>query len=207
MNILKTLLNAYLLLLSLSLSYAQESENEFEPLQIKNTDTITSKKVIDAIPIKDKIKNSAFFFTQMYGNKKGLFLIEKKGEIWIVYDYDKYFISNYDITKHTFYSKRYVSINVSAMRSGNGENYYGWFVLFDLEQKIYLVIKTWSHNSDNDTNQEKYINTRECSSKVTFNKGSLKIVRECSPNGEENYCSNCIETGTFKIENNKLIKQ
>lgn len=205
MNILKTVLNAYLLLLSLSLSYAQESENEFEPLTI--VDSITSKKVIDAIPVKDKIKNSAFFFTQKYGNKKGLFLIEKKGEIWIVCDYDKYFISNYDITKHTFYSKRYVSIYVSAMRSGNGENYYGWFVLFDLEQKTYLVINTWSHNSDNDTNQEKYINTRECSSKVTFNNGSLKIVRECSPNGEENYCSNCIETGTFKIENNKLIKQ
>ncbi|MEI7509833.1 MAG: hypothetical protein WCJ62_10270 [Flavobacterium sp.] len=205
MNIVKTILTTFLLLLGLSYGYAQESNNEFEPLT--KVDTITSKKVINAIPLKDVIKNSAFFFTQQYGNKKGLFLIEKKGAIWIVYDYDKYFISNYDISKHTYYSKRYVSINVSAMRSGNGENYYGWFVLFDLEQKTYLVIQTWSHNSDNDINQEKYINTRECSSKVTFKNGSLKIVRECSPNEEENYCSNCIETGTFKIENNKLIKQ
>ena len=78
MNIVKTILTTFLLLLGLSSGYAQESNNEFEPLT--KVDSITLKKVIDAIPLKDVIKNSAFFFTQQYGNKKGLFLIEKKEE-------------------------------------------------------------------------------------------------------------------------------
>ena len=93
------------------------------------------------------------------------------------------------------------------MRSGWGENYYGWFVLFDLEKRTYLVIQTFSHNSDDDKNHENYINTRECSSYIKYVNGSLKITRKCSPNGDKNYCSYCIESGKYKIGNNKLIKQ
>ena len=205
MNIFKTIITLFFLSFWLSSTYGQEVLLEFEPLEI--IDTIKSQKVIDQIKSKDVVKNSSFFFTQEYNKEKGLFLIEKKGNYWIVYNYDKYFISNYSISKHKIHSKRYVSIDISVMRSGWGENYYGWFILFDLEKRTYLVIQTFSHNSDDDKNHEKYINTRKCSSKIIYQNGTLIITRKCSPNGEKNYCSNCVESGKYKIVNNKLIKQ
>jgi hypothetical protein len=205
MNIFKTIINTFFFTLCISLSFAQESENEFEPLEI--IDTIKSQKVIDQIKSKDEVKTSSFFFTKEYNKKRGLFLIEKKGKYWIVYNYDKFFISNYNIDKHKTHSKRYVSIDISVMRSGSGENYYGWFVLFDLQKKTYLVIQTFSHNSNDDENHEKYINTQKCNSKIVYQNGILIIKRKCSANADNNYCSNCIESGRYKIENNKLIKQ
>jgi hypothetical protein len=201
---MKNVLLIILFLLSFNILLGQnESEFLFQPIRIHSR---VDQKAIETIQFKHYIKNTSFFFAEKIGNEQGLFLVEKKLKDWIVYDYND-FISNMNVGEHKIHSKRYVSITVSAMRSGNGENYYGWYVLFDLERKTYLILNNFSHNSDDDKNHEKYINTRECNSKVVYQNGILKITRKCNPNKEENYCDNCMESGEYRISNSGLNKQ
>jgi len=200
---MKNVLLIILFLLSYNLLLAQdEAEYLFQPLRIHSK---VDQKAIDAIQFKHYLNKTSIFFAEKIGNEQGLFLVEKKSNEWFVYDYND-FISNFNVGEHKIHSKRYVSITVSAMRSGNGENYYGWYVLFDLEQKTYLILNNFAHNSDDDKNHEKYINTRECNSKVIYQNGSLKITRKCNPNKEENYCDNCMETGVYRISKIGLNK-
>lgn len=182
----------------------EESVYEFQPLNVR--DTIKIPKTLKFIKGIDKVNDSFFFATEYSKGNKGLFLIEKKKKYWIVYDYND-FISKVNLGEYKFYSKKYISLTVSAMRSGNGENYYGWFILFDLEKRASMVIDIFSHNSDDDENHEKYINTRECNSKIIYVNGNLKISRKCSPNAEKDYCDNCIKSGIYKISNIGLEKK
>lgn len=202
---MKKSISIFCLLLINCIAIAQiNTVNEFQPLRI--FDTIKTQKEFKSIKGIVKVNNSFFFATAYSKKKNGLFLIEKKQKYWIVYDYND-FVSNFNLGEYKFYSKRYISATVSAMRSGNGENYYGWFVLFDLQKRTYLLIDVFSHNSDDDENHEKYINTRECNSQIIYLNGNLKISRKCSPNGEKNYCDNCIKSGVYKISNIGLEKK
>lgn len=202
MNLFRTITVA--LFITLSSTYGQESEYMFKLLQIH--DTIKSQKIIDRIKSKDAVKSTSFFFTQKYNDQEGLFFIEKKGKYWLVYNYDEHFISNYSVNKHKAHSNRYVSIDVGVVRSGMGENNYSWFVLFDLENKAYLVVQNFSYNSGEYDNGVRFED--QCSSEIKYDKGYLIVNRKCNVKKEDiNYCSYCIETGKYKITADKLIKQ
>ena len=175
---------------------------EFQPLRILDT---INQKTIDKIKLKDSIKNTQCFFSEIYDANKGLFLFKKIGGKWIVYDYND-FVSNYTISKHTTYSKRYVSISVGAMRSGMGENYYGWMILFDLDKASYIVLNVFSHNSGEYSDKTEF--QQECTSKIQYIKNNtFSVTKTCDVKKEdENYCTNCLDSGVYKIENDTLIK-
>ena len=194
----------YLFFLNFVVKAQEQNIYEFQPLRV--FDTIKTQKEFKSIKGIVKVNNYFFFATDYWKVKHGLFLFEKKQKTWIVYDYND-FVSNFNLGKYKIYSERYISATVSAMRSGNGENYYGWFILFDLKKRTYLVLDVFSHNSDDDENHEKYVNTRECNAKIIYQNGSLKISRKCSPNGEKNYCDNCMKSGVYKISNIGLEKK
>ncbi|RZK05022.1 MAG: hypothetical protein EOO46_16165 [Flavobacterium sp.] len=175
---------------------------EFQPLRI--LDTIT-QKTIDKIKVKDYVKNTHCFFSEIYDTTTGLFLFKKIEDKWIVYDYND-FVSNYTLSKHTAYSKRYVSINVVAMRSGMGENYYGWLVLFDLEKASYIILNAFSHNSGEYSDKTEF--KQECTSKILYIKNNtFSVTKICDVKKEDkNYCTNCLDSGVYKIENDTLKK-
>lgn len=179
-----------------------QAEGDYVFQSLRVVDTVKNEKVIDQIAFKDEVKNSSFFFTESYEENKGLFLFEKKGKNWIVYDYND-LVSNTKAKKHEWYSKRYVSINVTVFRSGMGDNVYGWFILFDLEKKSYLSVQNFSHNTDQD-----YGNLRTCNSFISYVDKSLKISRICNlTKDEDNYCNSCEGPGLYNITENGLTKQ
>lgn len=193
----------WLLFLNLYVKAQEQNTYEFQPLTI--IDTI-NQNIVDKIKLKDKVKNTQYFFAQTYDNKKGLFLFKKTKENWIVFDYDVEFISNYSISKHLYYSKRFVAIDIGAMRSGMGENYYGWLIIFDLVKASYVILNTFSHNSGRYSDKTEF--KQECSSKIQYMKnGNLKVVKICDVKKEDkNYCSNCLDSGIYKIEKGNLKK-
>ena len=189
-----TLLLAFLYCSS---SWSQHNDMiNFQPLRVVET---VSKETVDQIKIKDRIKESDGFFTQEFNAQSGLFLFEKKGNQWIVYDYND-FVSNYSVQKHVYHSERYVSVSVNAMRSGMGENIYGWMVLFDLEQKTYSVLNIYSHNSGEYSNGEVF--RQECKSDVKFLKNNtLQVTRVCDVQKEDaNYCDECLKSGVYTLK-------
>jgi len=202
-------MNKYIILLwlfSLSFSTKAQQQNtyEFQPLTI--IDTI-NQNIVDKIKLKDKVKNTQYFFAQTYDNKKGLFLFKKTKKNWIVYDYDVNFKSNYSITKHIYYSKRFVAIDIGAMRSGMGENWYNWLIIFDLIKSSYVILDTFSHNSGEYSNKKEF--KHECGSKIQYMKnGNFKVVKKCNVEKEENknYCNNCLDSGIYIIENGNFKK-
>ena len=175
---------------------------EFQPLRILDT---INQKIIDKIKLKDRVKNTQCFFSEIYDANTGLFLFKKIGKKWMVYDYND-FVSNYTISKHTTYSKRYVSINVGAMRSGMGENNYSWLVLFDLEKVSYIVLNVFSHNSGEYSDKTEF--KQECSSKIQYIKNNtFSVTKTCDVKQEDkNYCDYCLDSGIYKIENDALKK-
>jgi len=175
---------------------------EFQPLRILGN---VNQKTIDKIKLKDNVKNTQCFFSEIYDANKGLFLFKKIGNEWMVYDYND-FVSNYTISKHTTYSKRYVSISVGAMRSGMGENHYGWLVLFDLEKASYLILDVFSHNSGQYSDKTEF--KQECTSKIQYIKNNtFSVTKICDVKKEDkNYCDHCLDSGVYKIENGTLKK-
>lgn len=184
-------------------------QTSFDFYPLEKFDTVKDSKIIQQIKDRDNVTNTNFFFARKYAKNQGLFLFEKKGDVWLVYNWDTQFISNYSVNKHQTFTKRYVSINISAMRSGSGENYYGWFVLFDLKKKSMVILDVYSHNSDSSDDGERYVNTRECGSKVKFEKSGFRISRKCNKNAlkENSYCDNCIPSGFYELNEKGLIKR
>ena len=170
-------------------------EHEFHTLH--TFDTIKSQKTINGIKQKDVV-NSNYFFATHYLKNDGLFLIQKKNDFWIVYDYNKEFGANYTVKKHQNINKKYVSISVAVSKSGIGINSYSHYVLFDLENHTYIVLHKSSYHADeNDKLHDK------CESTINFKNNFFVINRICVPINE---CDHCIESGRYKIKNNRLQK-
>ena len=170
---------------------AQENVFEFQPLRVHDTiKTISTIKDIDKI-------NDNLFFTTKYSRQSGLFLIEKKENYWIVYDYND-FVSNYSVTKHRYLNKDYVSLSVRVSRSGNGINLYGWYLIFDIKNKSYLTLHESAYNADDENNS-----LHKCEASITFKNNNF-TVKNTSLKKED--CQDFIENGTYKIHNGRLEK-
>ena len=128
---------------------------------------------------------------------KGLFLIEKKKNYWIVYDYNE-FVSNYTAEKHRFLNNNYVSIEVTAFRSGMGTNIYSWYLIFDLKNKTYITLFKSEYNANDEG-----IIINKCESEIKFKNEKFMIKRTSFT---KNKCEYCIESGIYKIINGKFVK-
>lgn len=182
-------------LISLSVIGQQQDTYEFQPLTI--SDTIKSQNDLKSIKGLDKV-DDIYFFATGYSKNKGLYLIEKKKNYWIVYDCNN-FVSNYVVSKHNYLNATYISLTVSAQRSGSGINSYSWYLLFDLKKKAYLNLDKSSYNADEN---DKVL--RKCESSIKFKNNIFTIERTCFPKNE---CKNCIEDGIYKIINGKFVKE
>lgn len=193
-------MNKYALIFCfLSCGYFAMAQNneiiEFQPIRLH--DTIKTKQTFKTIKEVDKV-NDTFFFTTKYLKEEGLFLIEKRESYWIVYDYND-FVSNYVVGKHNKLNNQYVSIEIKVSRSGYGINLYSWYLIFDLKNKTYLTLDKSSYNAD-----EKNIVLNKCESIIKFKNNTYTVTRNCLPKNE---CGNCIESGIYKVNNGKFIKE
>lgn len=191
----KSFLLFLILFINFSAKAQEQNTYEFQPLKI--VDTIKRQNDLKSIKGLDKVDETYFFVTE-YSKNKGLYLIEKKKNYWIVYDYND-FVSNYVVRKHNYLNNNYISIVVSAQRSGSGINSYSWYLIFDLKKKAYLNLDKSSYNADE--NDKVY---RKCESSIKFKDNVFTIKRTCFPSND---CGYCIESGIYKIENGKFFKE
>lgn len=190
----KSFLLFLILFMNFSAKALEQNTYEFQPLKIVDKIGQNDLKSIKGL---DKV-NEIYFFATEYSKKKGLFLIEKKRNYWIVYEYND-FVSNYVVRKHNYLNNNYISIVVGAQRSGIGINSYSWYLIFDLKKKAYLILNKSSYNADEN---DKVL--RKCESSIKFKNNIFTIKRTCFPGNE---CEYCIENGIYKIINGKFVKK
>jgi len=197
---MKTIFNIIgILFFSISLGQNNLHTLEFYPLTIKDEISDIEAKKLQKVDSLDKVE---YFFTENYKEDYGLFLIKKENKNWIVYDYELYLHGgrNTVIKNIKEENNRFISIKILSSPTGICESNYERVILIDITQNSFTDFFTFSEIKCFDNNGQ-VSSSSKCKAKFSIKGNLLKIKTS-----KTNDLKDCIESGTYKYENQKFVK-
>jgi hypothetical protein len=191
-----------LFILFSSKTYSQaEIHKIFYPLS--PIDTIKSFEKVKRYHRIDSLNRSDFFFAYLDEKyKSGLVLLKRvQGEILVYkFESDLFTASNTRIDSFRLETSKYISIQVSRFPSGSCSNTYGFLTILDIE--TCKTIDYCNYSLEECYNEDGVIRSQShCKTTTNIDGEVLSLINSCNSDA-----LNCTGSGTYKVEDDMLIK-
>ncbi|WP_107040318.1 hypothetical protein [Brumimicrobium mesophilum] len=194
----KTLL--IFLLFSFQIFGQNESEVELKPLKL--IDTISEESTIDYLKEISVYEDNNHFIVMDFNHNEGLFFLQKKYDIWKVYELDYEFFLGKKTKIVTVEKMREGFIDIQINRSIIDEcvDIYGFMFLLNIELLETIMFSNFYNQVCYDEKSKKKV--KVCRAEFEIINGILFIKSEKLPNDG----LSCIETGEFMLQGGKYIR-
>lgn len=189
----------------LTFKLVKRPELLFSHLQVIKV--IKDKKIVEKLEEQSEYKINDDFFIAPYVDKTNtniFALFQKKASGCVVY-----MVSGFEFLHDLSESNSYLTFidGYNSGGAGHSESE-GYFTIVDLKKKTILKLKclsyseTWNPHGDDAS----YGETSKCESEIDFKGSLLTVKKSYNETYEPNFEGDCIDSGTYKIVNEKLVK-
>lgn len=175
--------------------WCQDGDFVFYPLSV--FEEVSDINELKSIEKADNLNKKDFFFTENYKNNRGLFLIKKENDKWVVYQFDLEFGSNSYVKNIKVENNHFVSIQYNRSPSGGCSSLYGMMILLDITRNEFISFFNLNEFDCYDGGVGK------CKANFSI-KGNILQIKSTKKRDDG---LECIESGTYQYETGKFIRK